>query len=688
MADGDVIEYLVAHGAYVEAARIAADRGELRRAVQLYERVWRFADALPLAVELGDRGLAVRLALDANLPARAIEIADAAAAPEELTAVADAFAARGRPFEAARASERGGDWRRAAGLYRRSGAPLEEARVLARAGEVREAGLIYERLIGHGAAAGGDGAAGGEAGAARLELGRLLERLGRHEEAVRHLQAAARLASLRATAWRALCAPLLALGYRGAAIELVARLRQDDAGLPGTPEEMAALDEGQAAVTASSVPGSDGAAGSAAPAPMLVRRFQVRRLLGGGATGRVFEAVDTLLGSAVALKLLSIGGGAAAGGPSDPERQAYLRFAREADAAGRLRHPNIVALYDAQPGAGLFVFELMAGGTLAERLATTGPLAPAAGRRLALDVLAALGAAHERGIVHRDVKPANVFFDAAGNAKLGDFGAAHLADFGQTQTGGFLGTLAYMSPEQITGAAIGFAADLYALGVTLYEAMAGRPPFLGPDLVAQHLGDHPPPPSSLRRALSAAHDQVLLRALSKAPADRFASAADMADAIAARWPTENASAEPDEPAGEAQGPLGNAAVVGAHDDAAGEELWRNGDRRVVRRHDRRSARDVLVEEHTVALTDDELAELRRVAAAGGPHTQRVLRLSDDRTQIWYEAIAGDPLPLEAMTADERAQVSAARASLPAGAARGFVRTPGGPVLLVVPLLSS
>ena len=518
MADGDFVDYLVAHGAYAEAARAAAGRGELARAIALYERVWRFADAWPLALTLGDRALAVRLALDANLPAQAAEIAEATP-PEGLLAVAEAFAARGRTFEAARTAERAGAWTRAAAWYRRAGAPLDEARAETRAGALREAGLIYERLIGQGS---GGAEAGDEATRARLALGRLLARLGRAEEAVRHLQIAARVPAVRTAAWRALCGPLLALGLPGAAAEIAARLHAADESLPRIPGELALLEEAAAET------GRDGGDGGD-----VGRRYHLRRLIGAGAVGRVYEAFDSLLGAPVALKLLAVGGG----GGGDPERQAYLRYAREAEAAGRLRHPNIVALADAQPASGLFVFELMTGGTLADRLATQGPLPLVGVRRLALDLLAALGAAHERGIVHRDVKPANIFYDAAGNAKLGDFGSAHLADFGQTQTGGFFGTVAYMSPEQITGAPIGYSADLYALGATLVEALTGQPPFFGPDLVAQHLGEAPPRPSERRPGLSPLHDEVLMRALAKAPGERFASAIEMAEAVVA-WPTE------------------------------------------------------------------------------------------------------------------------------------------------------
>ncbi len=666
MADGDFVDYLVAHGAYAEAARAAVGRGELARAIALYERVWRFADAWPLALTLGDRALAVRLALDANLPAQASEIAEATP-PEGLLAVAEAFAARGRSFEAARTAERAGAWTRAAAWYRRAGAPLDEARAETRAGALREAGLIYERLIGQG---GGGHPVGDEATSARLALGRLLARLGRAEEAVRHLQIAARDPSARTAAWRALCGPLLALGLPGAAAEIAARLHAADASLPRAPGELALLEEAAAETGRQGGDGNDGGD--------VGRRYHLRRLIGAGAVGRVYEAFDSLLGAPVALKLLVVGGG----GGGDPERQAYLRYAREAEAAGRLRHPNIVALADAQPASGLFVFELMTGGTLADRLATQGPLPLVGARRLALDLLAALGAAHERGIIHRDVKPANVLYDAAGNAKLGDFGSAHLADFGQTQTGGFFGTVAYMSPEQITGAPIGYAADLYALGATLVEALTGKPPFFGPDLVAQHLGEAPPPPSERRPGLSPLHDEVLLRALAKAPGERFASAIEMAEAIVA-WPTEATAIGT---ATETRAAAAAAPTERAEETATIErELWRTSEARLVSRRDPRTAREVLVEEHASPLDSAALQELREVAAAGGPQIQRLLRLDAERRAIWYEVIEGEPQPLAALTPPERAALAAHLDRLPAARRRAFVRTPAGPVVLVAPV---
>jgi serine/threonine-protein kinase len=667
----DIIDYLVAHGAYVEAARQCVEGGDLPRAISLLERVWQFREAIPLALTLGDRPLAVRLALDASLPEQAVELAAQIAddAPIELGAAADAFASRGRHFEAARTAERAADLVRAAAHYRRAGANLDAARVLELSGDHHQAGVIYEGLVQQGT--------DDEAAAARLALGRLLGRLGHHHDAARLLQVAARHAQHRHAASRALCGELLALGFREAATEVLSRLRRDAPELPPSPEAFAEIER---AATLSDGPGARGV-----DVGLLRRRFRIARLLGGGATARVYEAMDTLLGRPVAVKLLAVGAGG-----TGAERHAYLRFAREAEAAGRLRHPHIVTLHDFDEAQGLFVLELMVGGTLTDRLLATGPLPPVAARRLALDILSALAAAHERGIIHRDVKPANIFFDAAGNAKLSDFGAAHLNDFGQTQTGGLIGTLATMSPEQISGQSIGFGADLYSLGVTLFEALTGRPPFLGPDIVAQHLSETPPDASTIRPGLAPLHDQVLARALAKAPALRFLSAEAMAEAIR-RWPT-------DAPAPSVSLPAPAAAVqtVIATSDRAtaaedeGQVLMRTEQGALFLARDARVGRAVLHDARTQPIDEDELGRLRLLAAAGAPHVQRILEIAADRRRIVYEAIAGPAVPLDELTDGERALLAplltGLRATGAVTGAVGVVRTDGGPVILVAPPL--
>ncbi len=200
---------------------------------------------------------------------------------------------------------------------------------------------------------------------------------------------------------------------------------------------------------------------------------------------------------------------------------------REARLASTLRHPALVEVYDVSVERGFLVMEYLPGGSLAQRLASGERFAGNQVRRMALDIIGGLEAAHHRGVVHRDVKPANVFFDARGTAKLGDFGVAHLVDLGQTQTGGLIGTLAYMSPEQITGAPISIAADLYALGVTLFEALTARLPFLGPDFVAQHLGEVPPAPSSVGEGVEASWDPVIAELLVKNPRERMQTLSDL-----------------------------------------------------------------------------------------------------------------------------------------------------------------
>lgn len=653
----EAVERLVAAGDYVGAAAAAASGGDRRRAIQLLERVWRFAEAVPLALELGDHALAVRLALDARDLPRALAIARAIPGDETaaLVAATEHLARRGHRHEAAALAARAGRLEEAALLYERAEAPLEAARLYERAGRWQEAGRLYERVARAGPTA-------IDAAEAQLALGRLLGRLGRHHEAARALQAAARHPPTAQAARRRLCGELLALGLPTAAEEIARRAQRDDPSLPASAEDLARLAQGD-----------DG--GEITPVPMP-QRFRLVKALGAGSLGRVYEARDDLLGRTVAIKSLTVGAGA-----SGPERQAFERFLREAAAAARLRHPNIVALYELDERAALMVLEHLPGGTLADALAVRGALSPASVRRLALELLSGLEAAHAAGIIHRDVKPANVLFDAAGNAKLGDFGAAHLLDFGQTQTGGFIGTLAYLSPEQITGGHIGVSADLYALGATLFEALVGRPPFPGPDFVGQHLAETPPAPSALRPGLAPEHDAVLLRALAKAPDERFPSARAMAEAVRG-WPTDVVAAVPLGPTPAAPAP--------ATDEQAPERrpFGRTARGALFVTRDPRVGRAVLVEELDSPLDEATGEQVRALAALGGPHVQRVLALDPAACTITYEWLEGDVYPAGELPAGERRiadQHGPAIESLGSGPVR-VVRTEGGPVVIVAPAL--
>ncbi len=524
---------------------------------------------------------------------------------------------------------------------------------------------------------------------ARLELGILCGRLGRFRDGARALQIAARHPPLRTIALAHLETQLASLDLPHAAAAVREELRQRPSSPVSVAGEIGAA-TGKAsgasgarqANVASSAPATPAPASSPLPA---LPRFADLALIGGGRLGRVFRARDRLLGETVVLKVMGVGVSG-----HGQEQQAFRQFLLQAEASSRLRHPNIVRLIDVDERAGLLVMEYVPGGTLADRLARQGRLRPALVRRLALDLLAALAAAHRAGIVHRDVKPPNVFLDAAGNAKLADFGAAHLADFGGTQTAGFIGTLGYLSPEQIAGGRIGPAADLYALGATLFEALVGRLPFVAGDIAGQHLGAPPPRPSTLAPELDPRHDEVLLRALAKTPADRFASADDMAAAIRA-WPAALAEpavarAIPREPepaaapgAHATPAPLPAATLVGA---TATGQLWS--------RIDDRLGAPVLVEVLHSPLDEAGIERIGRIAAAGGPYVQRVLRLEDPAT-IVYEALVGPLVALDSLPPEEQALLAAPLVSLapcgiPSASPAMIVSTRAGPVIPVVVLV--
>lgn len=211
---------------------------------------------------------------------------------------------------------------------------------------------------------------------------------------------------------------------------------------------------------------------------LLGGRYRLVRRMAAGGMGQVWEAEDTVLHRMVAIKVLSEGLSA------DPV--SAERFRREAQAAAGLSHSNVAGVFDygEDDGTQFIVMELIEGETLADRIAREGRLDPREATRIASEVASALEVAHEAGIVHRDIKPGNVMLTRTGEVKVLDFGIAAAAGPNLTATGFTIGTAAYLSPEQAGGNRAGPASDVYALGVVLYEMIAGQPPFTGETPVA------------------------------------------------------------------------------------------------------------------------------------------------------------------------------------------------------------
>ena len=268
---------------------------------------------------------------------------------------------------------------------------------------------------------------------------------------------------------------------------------------------------------------------STAMIDVLAERYELRGRLGAGGMAEVYDGWDPVLDRRVAVKVLRRG----------LDGHAQERFLREARTAASLSHPNIVAVYDTGRHGELayLVMEHVDGPDLA-RVLRDGPLPQRRATRITDQLLAALAAAHARGLVHRDVKPANVLLTGDGTAKLTDFGIAKRALAGSelTATGQVFGTPAYLSPEQARGEPAGPGSDLYAVGCVLYEMIAGRPPFVGDDPMAVihgHLREPPPPLFRQRPGVDMSLVRVTERALAKHPSERFGDAEQMRDALAA-----------------------------------------------------------------------------------------------------------------------------------------------------------
>jgi eukaryotic-like serine/threonine-protein kinase len=263
---------------------------------------------------------------------------------------------------------------------------------------------------------------------------------------------------------------------------------------------------------------------------VLAERYVLHEPAGEGGMATVWHATDQVLDRPVALKILR---------PNLAEDPGLLeRFRAEALAAARLNHPNIVNVFDAgtEDHTAFIVMELFEGETLRERLNRDGHLPPEEAVSVLLQALSALQFAHENGLIHRDVKPGNILLGPDGRVKVTDFGIAKAAyaDQDPTTTGSVLGSVPYLSPEQVQGNPTDGRSDVYSAGATLYEALTGRPPFVAESNLAAamlRLTKDPAPPRSLRPGIPRALEAVVMRALARDPEARFASAQDMTAAL-------------------------------------------------------------------------------------------------------------------------------------------------------------
>jgi serine/threonine-protein kinase len=258
-------------------------------------------------------------------------------------------------------------------------------------------------------------------------------------------------------------------------------------------------------------------------------QYQLQELVRRGGMATVYKGYQASLDRYVAVKVLS----------DNADPQFAARFKREAQAIAQLQHPNILPVYDYGEQDGVLYLAgqyIENGTTLGDMLGT--PMDPVAALRLTARVLAALEYAHQRGIIHRDIKPGNILMPSPTWPLLADFGIAKLLNDNEgqrlTQAGAFIGTPAYVAPEQAFGTPVDARTDLYSLGVVLYEMLTGRVPFEADtpmSMLGKHAYEPPPPPRSINPDLPAVVEPVLLRALAKDPADRYQSASLMAEAL-------------------------------------------------------------------------------------------------------------------------------------------------------------
>jgi serine/threonine-protein kinase len=254
-------------------------------------------------------------------------------------------------------------------------------------------------------------------------------------------------------------------------------------------------------------------------------RYRILRKLGSGGMANVYLAEDEDLGRRVAIKILN---------DRYANDELFIeRFRREAKSAAALSHPNIVSIYDRGEAEGTYyiAMEVIEGRSLKELILTRGPLPIGQAIAFTFEILDALRFAHRHGIIHRDVKPHNILIGGE-RLKVTDFGIARAGASQMTEAGSIMGTAQYLSPEQARGAPVTASSDLYSVGIVLYEMLTGKVPFSGDsaiEIAMKHLNELPKPPSKIRPEIPEDLDHVVLRALAKAPEDRYQTAEEFAE---------------------------------------------------------------------------------------------------------------------------------------------------------------